>query len=83
VAGRTLRDVRDSFCGGRGASSAKEGSPSGPKGSVESSTASNLVACALTLRAARGLRRAGDFVVAELACVVVSAETCEVDPGQR
>lgn len=59
------RAASDSFWGGAGASSvgvmAVSGvaSPSGPRGSTVSSTASSLVACALTLRVPRGPRRPG------------------------
>jgi len=57
--------LRDSFWGGAGASSvgvalASAGaSPSGPRGSTVSSTASSRVACALILRLPRGPRRPG------------------------
>lgn len=67
-AGRTLGS--GSLDGGSGASSAAELSPKGPSGSVESSTASSLVTCALTLRGPLGPRRTADReVVGALSCV--------------
>ena len=73
-AGRTLRPANASFWGGVGACSVAVGlvslalSPSGPRGSTVSSTASSLVACALILRVPRGPRRAGDRGACTFAC---------------
>lgn len=70
--GRTLRP-ENSFCGGAGACSrglVSALSPSGPRGSNESSTASNFVACALILRVPRGPRRTGERGALGLACCV-------------
>jgi hypothetical protein len=65
VGGGGLRPAMVSFWGGAGASSvgvalvSDGASPSGPRGSTVSSTASRRVACALILRVPRGPRRPG------------------------
>lgn len=75
-----------SFDGGSGASSAAELSPKGPSGSVESSTASSLVTCALTLRGPLGPRRTSDReVVGAVSCVAgwLGAVAGSVEPTIR